>query len=246
MSPAQRTPVICQAGTSPAGRAFAAKHAEGVFMSGRRPDVLRPHSDDIRARAARLGRDPQSIKMFAIMTVVTAPTDEEARAKFADYRSYAGIEGNLARLSGITQVDRARFDLDEPLAHVDAPGIQSIPANFTKADPTRAWTPRQIAEHMAVSSFGPVVVGSPQTVADELERWIDEAGIDGFNLTDILPPASCGDFVDLVVPEPRARGRVWEDYEGSTLRESFHGPGRQRVRPDHPAAAYGRRTDAAS
>ncbi|MGW1902503.1 LLM class flavin-dependent oxidoreductase [Streptomyces hirsutus] len=245
-SSVQRTPVIYQAGTSPAGRAFAAKHAEGVFMSGRRPDVLRPHSDDIRARAARLGRAPQSIKMFAIMTVVTAPTDEEARAKFADYRSYAGIEGNLARLSGITQVDRARFDLDEPLAHVDASGIQSIPANFTKADPTRAWTPRQIAEYMAVSSFGPVVVGSPQTVADELERWIDEAGIDGFNLTDILPPASCGDSVDLVVPELRARGHVWEDYEGSTLRESFHGPGRQRVRPDHPAAAYGKRTDASS
>ncbi|MFE9940069.1 hypothetical protein [Streptomyces hirsutus] len=64
--------------------------------------------------------------------------------------------------------------------------------------------------------------------------------------TDILPPASFGDFIDLVVPEPRARGRVWEDYEGSTPRESFHGPGRQRVRPDHPAAAYGRRTDAAS
>ncbi|MEU6889817.1 LLM class flavin-dependent oxidoreductase [Streptomyces viridosporus] len=242
----QRTPVIYQAGTSPAGRAFAAKHAEGVFMSGQRPDVLRPHSDDIRARAARLGRDPQSIKMFAIMTVVTAPTDEEARAKFADYRSYASIEGNLARLSGITQVDMARFNLDEPLAYVDAPGIQSILANFTKADPTRDWTPRQIAEHMAVSSFGPVVVGSPQTVADELERWIDEAGIDGFNLTDILPPASFNDFIDLVVPELRARGRVWEDYEGTTLRESFHGPGRQRVRPDHPAAAYGRRTDAAS
>ncbi|MER6111417.1 LLM class flavin-dependent oxidoreductase [Streptomyces hirsutus] len=55
-SSVQRTPVIYQAGTSPAGRASAAKHAEGVFMSGRRPDVLRPHSDDIRARAARLGR----------------------------------------------------------------------------------------------------------------------------------------------------------------------------------------------
>jgi FMN-dependent oxidoreductase (nitrilotriacetate monooxygenase family) len=237
----QRTPVLYQAGTSAAGRAFAGRHAEAVFISGQRPDIVRGLVDGIRREAAAAGRDPRSVKFFAIMTVVTAPTDAEAKAKFQDYKSYASIEGNLARLSGITQVDISHLDLDEPLEYSDTPGIQGILANFTKADPSRRWTPRQIADFMSVSSFGPVVVGSPEIVSDELERWTEEADIEGFNLVDVMPPASFGDFVELVVPELQRRGRMWRDYEGTTLRESMHGVGQQRVGDDHPAARYRRR-----
>jgi len=237
----QRTPVLYQAGTSAAGRAFAGRHAEGVFISGQRPDIVRRLVDGIRGEAQAAGRDPRSVKFFAIMTVVTAPTDAEATAKFQEYKSYASIEGNLARLSGITQVDIAKLDLDQPLEYSDTPGIQGILANFTKADPTRRWTPREIADFMSVSSFGPVVVGSPTTVADRLEQWVEEADIEGFNLVDVMPPASFGDFVELVVPELQRRGRMWRDYEGHTLRESLYSPGQERVRDDHPAAQYRRR-----
>jgi FMN-dependent oxidoreductase (nitrilotriacetate monooxygenase family) len=236
----QRTPVLYQAGTSAAGRAFAGRHAEGVFISGQRPDIVRRVVDSVRSEAANAGRDPRSVKFFAIMTVVTAPTDAEAKAKFEEYKSYASIEGNLARLSGITQVDISQLDLDQPLEYSDTPGIQGILANFTKADPTRRWTPREIAAFMSVSSFGPVVVGSPTTVADQLERWVEDADIEGFNLVDVMPPASFGDFVDLVVPELQRRGRMWLGYEGSTLRESLYHIGQQRVRDDHPAAQYRR------
>jgi alkanesulfonate monooxygenase SsuD/methylene tetrahydromethanopterin reductase-like flavin-dependent oxidoreductase (luciferase family) len=175
------------------------------------------------------------------MTVVTAPTDTEATAKFQEYKSYASIEGNLARLSGITQVDISKLDLDQPLEYSDTPGIQGILANFTKADPTRRWTPREIADFMSVSSFGRVVVGSPGTVAGRLEQWVEEADIEGFNLVDVMSPASFGDFVDLVVPELQRRGRMWRDYEGNTLRESLYSAGQKRVRDDHPAAQYRRR-----
>jgi FMN-dependent oxidoreductase (nitrilotriacetate monooxygenase family) len=236
----QRTPVLYQAGTSDAGAAFAGRHAEGVFISGQRPDIVRRVVDKVRAAAAAAGRDPRSVKFFAIMTVVTAPTDAEAKAKFADYKSYASIEGNLARLSGITHVDIAQLDLDQPLEYSDTPGIQGILANFTKADPSRRWTPRDIADFMSVSSFGPVVVGSAATVADALERWVAEADIEGFNLVDVMPPASFSDFIDLVVPELQRRGRMWRDYEGETLRESIYQAGQQRVRDDHPAARYRR------
>ena len=237
----QRTPVLYQAGTSSAGRAFAGRHAEGVFISAQRPDIVRRLVDGVRSEAEAAGRDPRSIKFFAILTVVTAPTDAEAEAKFREYKSYASIEGNLARLSGITQVDISKLDLDQPLEYSDTPGIQGILANFTKADPTRRWTPREIADFMSVSSFGPVVVGSPTRVADRLEQWVEDADIEGFNLVDMMPPASFGDFVDLVVPELQRRGRMWRDYEGNTLRETFYGPGQQRVRDDHPAARYRRR-----
>ena len=120
----QRTPVLYQAGTSAAGRAFAGRHAEGVFISGQRPDIVRRLVDGVRAEAQSAGRDPRSVKFFAIMTAVTAPTDAEAQAKFQEYKSYASIEGNLARLSGITQVDIAKLDLDQPLEYSDTPGIR--------------------------------------------------------------------------------------------------------------------------
>jgi long-chain alkane monooxygenase len=122
----QRTPVLYQAGTSAAGRAFAGRHAEGVFISGQRPDIVRRLVDSVRSEAQAAGRDPRSVKFFAIMTVVTAPTDTEATAKFQEYKSYASIEGNLARLSGITQVDISKLDLDQPLEYSDTPGIQGI------------------------------------------------------------------------------------------------------------------------
>ena len=130
------------------------------------------------------------------------------------------------------------YDLDAPLEYEDSPGIRSILANFTDADATRTWTPREIAEFMSVSSFGPVVVGGPRRVVDELERWVDEAGIDGFNIADVMPPASFTDFVELIVPELQRRARVWTEYEGSTLREGLLGTGQRRVRHDHPASRW--------
>ncbi len=101
----QRTPVIYQAGASPAGRAFAARHAECVFMSGPSKKVIAPRVAAIRKLAAESGRDPRAILMFAMMTVVVATTDEEAEAKLADYRRYADPEGALTLMSGWTGVD---------------------------------------------------------------------------------------------------------------------------------------------
>jgi FMN-dependent oxidoreductase (nitrilotriacetate monooxygenase family) len=236
----QRTPTLYQAGTSGAGKAFAAKHAEGVFLSTYDAAMARGLADDVRDRARAAGRDPRSLKFFSIATVVTAPTDAEAQAKYEDYARYASWEGSLARWSALMLIDLSRLDPDRPLEHVETDGIRGMVEVFTKLDPTRTWTPRAIGDFVGVGGGGPVFVGSPATVADGLERWIEEAGVDGFNLADPVPPVTYRDFVDLVVPELRRRGRVWDRYEGSTLREYFHGPGRARVRDDHPAAAYRR------
>ena len=98
-----------------------------------------------------------------------------------------------------------------------------------------------MAKFVGVGAMGPVFVGSPATIADELERWIDEADIDGFNLAYAVTPGTFVDFIDLVVPELQRRGRYWDDYdEGTTLRERLYGPGQPRVRDDHPAARYRR------
>lgn len=234
----QRTPVLFQAGTSPAGRDFAARHAEGVFLSTYKPEIARGLVDDIRARAAAAGRDPRDLKFITIATVIVAETDAEARAKYEDYLSYASLEGALARYSALLHIDLSELDPDVPLEYVETEGIRGLVEGFTRLDPTRTWTPRALAEFVGVGGGGPVIVGSPATVADELERWVEEADLDGFNIADPVPPVSLRDFVDLVVPELQRRGRVWREYEGETLREYFRGPGEPRVPDTHPAAAH--------
>ncbi|MDX6741430.1 LLM class flavin-dependent oxidoreductase [Actinocorallia sp. A-T 12471] len=233
---AQRTPVLFQAGTSRAGSAFAGRHAEGVFLSTYETAGARRLVTQVKDAARAAGRDPESLKFFPITTVVVAETDEQARAKYADYASYASWEGSLARWSALMQIDLSTLDPDEPLEYVDTDGIRGMVELFTTLDPTRKWTPRAIGEFVGVGGGGPVLVGSPATVADELERWMDEADVDGFNVADPVPPTGHRDFVDLVVPELRRRSLVWSAYEGATLRERFTGS--PRLGEDHPGSRH--------
>nr|WP_321985174.1 NtaA/DmoA family FMN-dependent monooxygenase [uncultured Lichenicoccus sp.] len=234
----QRTPVLFQAGLSEVGRDFAARHAEGVFVATHRPEIARAIGDDIRSRAVRFGRDPAGLKIFAMMTVVTDATDALARAKYADYARYISPEGHLARLSAILQLDLTALDLDEPLEHVDIEGIRGVLDMYTRLDPGTRWTPRAIAEFLGVGGGGAMIIGGPATAADELERWFEEGGLDGFNLTDPMPLQTYPEFNRFVLPELRRRGRVRRTYDGTTLRENLYGAGRKRLPPDHPGSNY--------
>lgn len=232
----QRTPVLYQAGTSPAGRAFAARHAECVFMSGPSKKVIAPRVAAIRELAAAAGRDPKDILMFAMMTVIVAPTDAEAQAKLADYRRYLDPEGALTLMSGWTGVDFSAFDPDQVVEHVEREAGRTALENITRADPNRRWTVREVAEHVSIGGIGPVIVGSPATVADQLEGWIDDTDLDGFNLTFVVRPETFVDVADFLVPELQRRGRYKKAYEPGTLREKLFG--HARLGGKHPAAAH--------
>jgi FMN-dependent oxidoreductase (nitrilotriacetate monooxygenase family) len=234
----QRTPVIFQAGASPRGRRFAAAHAEGILTTATTPEILGRSIAATRALAAELGRDPRSIKFFSLMTVITAPTDEEARAKYEEYRRYVSLEGALTLYGGWSGLDLSRMDPDEPLRYAETEAVRSAVEAFTTVDPERDWTPRDIAEWVGIGGMGVVVVGSPQTVADEMERWVEVADVDGFNLAYAITPGTFVDLVELVVPELRRRGLLPEHYAGRTLREELHGPGQVRLREDHPGARF--------
>lgn len=234
----QRTPVLYQAGSSPAGRAFAARHAECVFISGPSKQVIAPRVAAIRKLAAEAGRDPQSLLIFALMTVITAPSHADAHAKLADYRRYANPEGALALMSGWTGVDFSRLDPNQIVQHVESEAGRTALENITRADPQRAWTVSEVASHVAIGGIGPVIVGSPDHVADELESWIDETDIDGFNLAFAVRPETFSDVVDLVVPVLQKRGRYKRDYAPGTLREKLFRQGQARLGPEHPAARY--------
>ena len=233
----QRTPVLYQAGTSPAGRAFAARHAECVFMSGPSKQVIAPRVASIRQLAADVGRDPSDILMFTMMTAIVAPTQAEAEAKYADYRGYADPEGALVLMSGWTGVDLSTLDPDGYVEHVETQAGRSALENITRADPGRRWTVREVAEHVSIGGIGPVLVGTPARVADELEAWVDDTGVDGFNLVFAVRPETFADAVDLLVPELQRRGRYKRAYGAGTLRHKLFGKG-GRLGPSHPAARH--------
>ena len=234
----QRTPVIFQAGGSSKGRALAAAGAEAVFANATSKPALKRQVDDLRAQAGAAGRDPESVRVLQMLNVVCAPTDEQAYRRYEEYRRTVSYAGAMARYSGWTGLDMSQFDPDVPLRHVKTDAGQTMVDLFAKMDPDRDWTPRDIAEYIGVGGTGPTLVGSPSTVAGELESWMRETGIDGFNIGHAVKHQDIADFIELVVPELQRRGSVWQDYDGSTLREKLYGPGVTRLRDDHPGSAH--------
>lgn len=229
----QRTPVLYQAGSSGKGRDFAARHAECIFMSGPSPVVIAPRVADVRRLAAGHGRDPASILVYALATVILGETEAAARRKHAEYAAYVSHEGALALISGWTGVDFATYDPDQEIRYIENDAGRSAMENISRANPGRTWTVRQAAEHVAIGGAGPVLVGDPAPVADELERWLDATGIDGFNLAYVVAPDTFEDVVGLLVPELQRRGRYRLGYEEGTLRRRLSGS--DRLRPPHPA-----------
>ncbi|HEV8680187.1 MAG TPA: LLM class flavin-dependent oxidoreductase [Stellaceae bacterium] len=234
----QRTPVLYQAGASTRGRAFAAAHAECVFINGPSPQVVGALVADLRRRAAAQGRDPADLLIFTLATVITGKSEAEARAKHAEYRSYADVEASLALFSGWTGVDFSGYRPDDELRHIETEASRSSLRSFTTDDPDRVWTVRELAEHVAIGGRGPLFVGSPEQIADTLMAWVETTDIDGFNLAYAVTPESFEDFVELVVPELTRRGVYKRDYSPGTLREKLFGPGRAHLAPPHPATRH--------
>lgn len=101
------------------------------------------------------------------------------------------------------------------------------------------WTPRVIAQKAAIGGLGPVAVGTPEKVADELERWMQEADLDGFNIGYVTTPGTFEDVVDLLIPELRRRGIYPGTVpEGLTAREKVYGAGQKYLRDDHLGSGY--------
>lgn len=238
----QRTPFLFQAGTSPAGIKFGATHSEGIFVSGLSPEILAPRVRAIRAKAVEVGRDPQSIKIFAVVTPIIGTTHEEAEAKYQKAREYASYEGGLAFWSGNSGIDLGAFDPDTEISETDAKidgRVHSLVSNLQyRGSDLPKWTPRNIGEQISIGGNGPVPVGTAEEVADELERWVELADLDGFNVGYITTPGTFEEVVNLLVPELRRRGRYAPRGEEGTMRERVFGPGNSKVRSDHPANQY--------
>ncbi|MEN9500071.1 MAG: hypothetical protein RIS83_1890 [Pseudomonadota bacterium] len=227
----QRTPVLYQAGASDRGRGFAARHAECVFVNGGPKPHVAKLVADLRARAA-----PRPIRIFVGATLIIGRTRAEAEAKLADYRQHASIEGALAHASASLGIDLARFAPDEELP--EAGQSQAIRSNVEalRAAAPRA-TKRALMDRMVLGSRQPPIVGSVDEVAEELIAWVDQADVDGFNLSRTVTPECLEDVVRLLVPALQERGRYKQAYASGTYREKLLGAGPLLAAP-HPAAGF--------
>jgi FMN-dependent oxidoreductase (nitrilotriacetate monooxygenase family) len=234
----QRTPVLYQAGASGRGRVFSATHAECIFVNGPTPDVVAKIVGQLRKAAVDVGRPPEDLCILTMLTVVTDETDALAEAKYADYRRYIDHAGTLALMSGWTGIDFARYDLDDEVVPVVTDAMRTAIDNFT-ATTGKAWTIREIAEFGAIGGRGPVFVGSPAKVADQMIDYMAATGVDGYNLAYAVYPETFTDFVRLVVPELQKRGAHKTAYKPGTLRQKLFQAG-DRLPAHHPAARHRR------
>jgi long-chain alkane monooxygenase len=215
----QRTPVLFQAGSSGRGQRFAARHAECVFISPPNRKVGRETVRALREQLVRAGRRPDDVKVFVGAAVVPGATEAEAREKYADYLRYASREAGLAHFAASTGVDYAQYDLDAPVDYAGGNAIESA----SRTAKEHGWTRRKLLEMFELGGRYPAIVGSATQVADELQAWVDEADVDGFNLSRTVVPESYEDFVDLIVPELQNRGLYKTAYAPGTLRHKLFG-----------------------
>ena len=231
----QRTPVLYQAGASPRGLAFATQHAEGIFIGGDRPEKIKQQVDKIRALAVSQGRDTNSVKIFVGITVVTAETDALAQEKLAEYIGYASPEAGLAHYSSSVGIDLSKFADDEAIPYQKTNSIASVNQKFKEQSITRNDLK---AQHVLGGRY-PLIVGSGATVAEQLIQWIDETGIDGFNLTRTVAPESHQDFIRYVIPELQQRGRYKTSYSAGSLRHKLFQQG-DHLAVHHPVQQFRR------
>ncbi|GAA2062639.1 LLM class flavin-dependent oxidoreductase [Williamsia deligens] len=234
----QRSPVIYQAGASPRGMAFAAGNAEAIFVAAPTKEILRSVVGKIRAELVAAGRGAHDARIYTLLTIITDATEEAAQAKAAQYREYASAEGSLVFMSGWMGIDLSAYDLDEPIGNVESNAIQSAVAAFSQADPDgKEWTVRDIAAWGGIGGMGPVLVGSGESIARQLEEWVAETDVDGFNLAYAVTPGTFADVVEHVIPELEKRGSYEREYTPGTLRHKLFGRG-DRLPDNHRGADY--------
>ncbi|BBZ32958.1 LLM class flavin-dependent oxidoreductase [Mycolicibacterium confluentis] len=229
----QRTPVLYQAGASTRGRQFGAENAEVIFIGAPTKEVLREAVADIRARAAAAGRDPYDVKIVNSHVIVTGETETAARQRYDEFRSYTDPQGALALWSGWLGTDLSQFSLDDPVEVTDNEFLKSSVEMFGQGQ----WTLRDFIDQHAINVDGAMAVGSAKQVADELQEWVEETDVDGFNLTNVITPGTFVDVAEHVIPELQRRGVYKTEYTEGTLRHKLFGRG-PRLPETHRAANY--------
>jgi alkanesulfonate monooxygenase len=219
--PVQGWPLIVQAGASDDGRQLAAETAEAVFTGGGSLADAQKLYADIKGRMEKVGRNPEHLVILPGAFVVVGDSVDEAKEKRAKLDSMVHYDSAIASLSVQLGTDASGFDPDGQLPDIpETNASKSGRQRLVDVAARDKLTVRQLAQR--VGGYGGLsFVGTPVTIADQMEEWLTSRGSDGFNIMFPFLPAGLDDFVDKVVPELQKRGIFRKEYEGRTLRENL-------------------------
>ncbi|WP_285474272.1 NtaA/DmoA family FMN-dependent monooxygenase [Actinoplanes sp. NBRC 101535] len=208
----QRSPLLVQAGTSKAGRSFAAGYAELVFLGGGDTPVIAAQIADIRNRVDQAGRPRDSVKFVVGAHFVVGTTAEQAQQKRARMLEMATLEHAATTYAWVTGIDLTRLALDAPMPRLHTEQGQTSVDRFTDPETGIRNTVREIlVEYRDNGINGTVFVGDPITIADQVEQFLEQTGADGFLVQPHLTPGTYDDLIDLLVPELTRRGLLEQE-----------------------------------
>ncbi|OZC55524.1 LLM class flavin-dependent oxidoreductase [Rhodococcus sp. 06-621-2] len=228
----QRTPFLFQAGSSPVGRRFAARNAEGQFLLSGSPEAAGKLIDDTRRLLGEVGRAPEDLTFYQGLSFVIGSTEEEALRKEQELEDILEIDTLVAHFGGSIGLDLGDYDLDDPVGKIETQGTKSLVQWVEESVEGRTAT---IADLGRLHGKMTRIVGTPDRIADELDRWRD-AGVGGINVQHATIPGSYDEFIDHVIPVLQQRGLARRSYSEGSVRRKLTGS--DRLPDSHPAARF--------
>lgn len=218
----QGRPILVQAGVSEPGQQIAAKYCDMVFMAKNDLRSAQDYYTSVKDRLEGEGRKRSDLLMMLGLTPIVGRTREEAQEK------YEQLESLIDPVVGLQLLYRSFGDLSHlpldgpvPKPDLDKVGLKSSAQMYYDLAQKQDLTIRQLYKKLGMAQEHKTIVGTAKDVVDEMESWVEQGAADGYNITPTHLPAGIDDFVELVVPELRRRGRFREEYEGRTLRENL-------------------------
>ncbi|MCW2603157.1 MAG: hypothetical protein JWN61_1292 [Pseudonocardiales bacterium] len=215
----QGRPVICQAGGSPAGQAFAARHADTIVAQVGSVAAMKAFREEISRLMVLAGRDPGDCKVLYMISPILADTDEDAQEKRRriDAARQRNVEGALSTMSFSSGVDFSQFDLDGPMPQIVTNNAKSTTALYTEGQGAK--TLREVATAPMPTSVD--LVGSPATVAALMGEAMEEAGGDGYLISLPVNRRTVAEVADGLAPQLRKRGLTRDGYSYTNLRDTL-------------------------
>jgi alkanesulfonate monooxygenase len=219
--PVQGWPVIIQAGASEPGRQLAAETAEVIFGASATLASAQSFYADVKGRMDKIGRDRDHMKILPAAFVIVGDSIDQAREIRARLDAGVNYESAIASLSITLGVDASKFDPDGPLPEIpETNASKSARIGTINLARRENLTVKQLAQRQG-GYGGLAFVGTPASIADEMQNWLEQEGSDGFNIMFPYLPGGLDDFVNKVIPELQRRGIFRREYEGKTLRENL-------------------------
>lgn len=221
--PPQGYPVLVQAGASAAGISFAAELAEVVFTAAPSLDYAKRYYEAVKEEARALGRDDSQVLVMPGIVPIVGRTQQEASEKLEKLQSYTHIDVQIGLAERMLDTDLSLVDLDScvPQTLPQTNLFQSRQIMLLELAARRNFTWRQLIRLISDGRGHRIIVGTPDEIADAMVEAFDQCAADGFNVMPATLPGGFEDFVELVIPELRRRGKFRSRYSGQTLRENL-------------------------